>query len=145
MAARWLRWVWLLVSLGLSAGSAGAEVVDLRSRQTAQAAGAVLSGVAPQYAAAPNPGAEGVTLRVVGIGSFDDYVGLLNYLAHVAVIKAANPIQVANDEVTLQLKMQGSTDQLIAQLALEARLAPQASVDVAAPNALHYRWVAPHG
>lgn len=86
--------------------------------------------------------AENIVLRVSGITNFDDYSALLNYLARVAAIKTASPIQVTNDEVTLQLKMQGNAEQLTRQFAVENRLTP-----VAAESALplQYRWSAPRG
>jgi hypothetical protein len=119
MAARGLRWVWLVAGLGLGLGVtalARAQVVD---------------------------SAEAITLRVAGIGSFDDYAGLLNYLARITSIKAANPILVANDEVTVQLKMQGTVDQLVQQLALENRLTPTVPADGAVVSQpLQYRWSA---
>jgi hypothetical protein len=90
-------------------------------------------------------GAANILLRVSGIASFDDYAALLNYLGRLVAIKAASPIQLAGDEVTLQLKIQGGAEQLTRQLAQDTRLAPQASTDVVTPNVLHYRWAAPHG
>lgn len=143
MAAKWLRWVWLVAGLSCGvglAGQAGAEAVDWTVRQIAQAEGAV-----PQYPVASNASSEGITLRVVGISNFDDYAGLLNYLGRVAAIKTANPIQVTNDEVTLQLKMQGSAEQLVSQLALENRLTPAVAAEGAVSQPLQYRWSAPRG
>lgn len=151
MATKWLRsvWsVWLIVSgLGLSVGLAHAEVVGVpaSSVPVAGQAAQVQGGTMPLNTVAPSPGAEGIILRVVGIGSFDDYAGLLNYLARVTAIKAANPIQVIDDEVTLQLKMQGNAEQLVRQFALENRLTPVAPVEGAISLPLKYRWSIPKG
>lgn len=88
--------------------------------------------------------AENIVLRVTGIESFDDYAGLLNYLARLTAIRGASPMRVANDEVTLQLKIQGNTEQLERQFAVDNRLTPVTPTD-AAPAALQYRWAAPRG
>jgi hypothetical protein len=86
-------------------------------------------------------GAESAVLRVTGIENFDDYAALLNYLTRLTPVKGANPVQVFNDEVTLQLKLQGSIDQLVRQFALDNRLTPTAPSEVAPPtSALQYRW-----
>jgi hypothetical protein len=89
-------------------------------------------------------GAASVVLRVTGIESFDDYAALLNYLSRLAVIKGVSPVQVTNDEVTLQLKMQGSAEQLVQQFAVEKRLTPTAD-GAPASMPLQYRWAAPRG
>ena len=89
--------------------------------------------------------AESMVLRVTGVENFDDYAGLLNYLAQLAVIRVANPIRVASDEVTLQLKIQGTTEQLVRQFAGDNRLTPILPANAAAAPALQYRWAPPRG
>lgn len=103
-----------------------------------------------QYAIAANSSAEGIVLRVTGIVSFDDYAAVLNYLRRLAAIKNTQPILLRNDELLLQLKVEGSTEQLVRQLALESRLTPSENnaniltgINMPLPVTLNYRWAAP--
>ncbi|HEY3700146.1 MAG TPA: hypothetical protein VGK97_12480, partial [Spongiibacteraceae bacterium] len=100
----------------------------------------------PQYAVAANSAAEGIVLRITGVTSFDDYAAIVNYLRHLSLIKSASPVLLRNDELLLQLKIEGGTEQLTRQLALESRLAPTdnpATAQTPLPIALSYRWSAP--
>ncbi|MDB6063336.1 MAG: hypothetical protein JWM78_3439 [Verrucomicrobiaceae bacterium] len=103
----------------------------------------LIDGLSAQYASVASAAAEGVSLRVSGIETFDDYTALLNYLSRLAAVKSANPTQVVNNEVVVQLKIQGSIEQLMRQFALESRLTPVDATAMAAP--LLYRWTAPRG
>jgi uncharacterized protein len=102
-----------------------------------------------QYAIAANSNAEGIVLRVSGIVSFDDYAAVLNYLRRVSAIKNTQPVLVRGDEALLQIKVEGGSEQLVRQLALESRLTPTENLAVAEnganaslPVTLSYRWTA---
>lgn len=117
--------VWLIAGIAMMAGLAQAD--------TASDAG--LSG-----------SAESVVLHVAGIENFDDYAALLNYLTRLAPIKSASPVQVFNDEVTLQLKLQGGVEQLARQFAVENRITPAVPIEsTTSATTLQYRWAPPHG
>lgn len=90
-----------------------------------------------QYAASADA-SEGVTLHVAGVASFDDYSALLNYLQRIALIKRVNPAWVRNDEMQLQLKLQGTPEQLARQIALENKLTLDSTASAA--DGLSYRW-----
>jgi hypothetical protein len=110
----------------------------------------LIDQLSPQYAATAE-GGDGVMMQVNGIATFDDYAALLNYLQRIALIKRASPVLVRNDEVLLQLKLQGTSEQLARQLALETKLVPENKLavdtqsigDPAASGTLSYRWSAP--
>lgn len=108
----------------------------------------IVDNLSAPYAVAANSAAEGIVLRVIGVVSFDDYAALLNYLRRLAVIKSAQPVVVRGDEILLQLKIAGNTEQLVRQLALESRLSPAEANTVQGVNtrapaaALSYRWAA---
>lgn len=102
----------------------------------------IVDNFSAQYAIAASSSAEGIVLRVTGVVSFDDYIALLTYLRRLAVIKSAQPVFTRGDEILLQLKVAGSTEQLERQLALESRLSPSENTSNAPlPMALSYRWV----
>ncbi len=103
-----------------------------------------------QYAVAANTAAEGFVLRITGIANFDDYAAAMNYLRHLGLIKAVSPVVLRDDEMLLQLKVEGSTEQLARQLALESRLTPEANdantlkgTNTPLPATLSYRWSNP--
>jgi hypothetical protein len=112
------------------------RVVDALARQYA---------VVASTATAAGASDAGMLLRVAGIESFNDYAALLAYLKQLGSIKVANPLQVRGTEVLLQVKLEGSAEQLARQLALDNRLllesAPEAG-DATQPNTLNYRWQA---
>ena len=108
----------------------------------AQTLDRIVDNFSPQYALAANAAAEGIVLRITGIGSFDDYAAVLNYLRHLAAIKNAIPMLLRSDELLLQLKIEGSAEQLTRQFALESRLAvtENSPAQNTLPVALNYRW-----
>lgn len=103
----------------------------------------IVDALAQQYAASTTA-ATGVSLRVVGIENFNDYAALLAYLKQAGSIKGVSPTQIRGTEIVLQLKLEGSPEQLARQLALDNRLTPEA-VDEAQPTVLNYRWQAVRG
>src|SRR5690606_16323306 len=59
----------------------------------------LIDGFAAQYAVAAVSAEEMLQLRVIGIGSFDDYIALLRYVQELSAVKSAAPVLVAGDEV----------------------------------------------
>lgn len=103
----------------------------------------IADALAQQYAVlAPNTGAAGVTLRVTGIESFNEYAALLAYLKQAGSIKSVDPLQVSGTEVLLRLRLDGSPEQLARQFSLDNRLLLESpeSVGEAAMPQLNYRW-----
>lgn len=98
----------------------------------------LIDQLSAQYAAT-SAASEGVLLQVVGIANFDDYAQLLNYLQRIGLIKRATPVLVRADEVQLQLKLQGTPEQLARHFALENKLTLDTA---AAAGSLSYRWTA---
>ena len=81
-------------------------------------------------------------MRVSGVANFSDYAAVLNYLRRLAAVKNAQPVLVRGDETFFQLKVEGGTEQLVRQFALESRLAPAGNdANMPLPIALSYRWV----
>lgn len=114
--------------------------------------------LAQQYAPAVSSGSGEALLRVSGIDGFNTYSALLVYLKRVGAIKAASPVQVQGDTVLLRVQLDGGTEQLARQLALDNQLeavadpaaaaAPTTGAAAAGPAAapaLHYRWLAGRG
>lgn len=97
----------------------------------------LIDQLSAQYAA-NTEASEGVTLRVISVASFDDYSALLNYLQRIALIKRVNPARVRSDEMQLQLKLQGTPEQLARQIALENKLTLDSAASAA--DGLSYRW-----
>lgn len=132
--------------------SLGAQTFDAETTANslgicaANALDRIVDNFSAQYAIAANSGSEGIVLRVIGVASFDDYSSLLNYLRRLAVIKSAQPVLIRGDEILLQLKIAGSTEQLARQLALESRLvstvapADSSTANARLPATLNYRW-----
>ena len=132
------RW---LLNLGAQSLNADATGNDL-STCVATALDRLVDNFSSQYAIAANSSAEGIVLRVSGVANFGDYAAVLNYLRRLAAVKNAQPVFVRGDEVFLQLKVEGGTEQLARQFALESRLAPTANdANTPLPVALSYRWV----
>lgn len=99
-----------------------------------------------QYAVSAAGGAEGLLLRLNGIGNFDDYARALAYLQQLGAVKAVSPLQIRGDEVILRLRVEGGAEQLSRQLALDSRLQPQPLDNATFGNqaiALQYRWAPP--
>ncbi len=131
-----------LVNLGSQSFNADATGNTL-STCVANALDRLVDNFSAQYAIAANSSAEGIVLRVTGIANFDDYAAVLNYLRRLAAIKNAQPVSLRNDELLLQLKVEGSTEQLARQLALENRLTPtDNTASTPLPVTLSYRWAA---
>ena len=145
------RWLLNLGTLkGINAQSLNADATgnDLATC-VAIAFDRLVDDFSSQYAIAANSSAEGIVLRVTGIASFDDYVAVLNYLRRLAAIKNAQPALLRDDELLLQLKVEGGTEQLTRQLALESRLTPTENnadtlkgINTPLPVTLSYRWAA---
>ncbi len=135
------RWRFSLAAQQLDAQASGGTIGVC----IATALDRVVDNLSAQYVVAANGGSEGLLLRVTGIVSFDDYAALSNYLRRLSVVKNAQPILIAADEVFFQLKIAADADQLARQLALESRLSPQENrADARMPVALSYRWAAQH-
>lgn len=135
-------------SAWLLPGAAAPLPADGDAADTCFAAGfdRIADALAQQYAAAASSDANGTTvLRVAGIDSFGAYAALLGYLKQIGAIKAATLQQVDGDVVQLQLKLEGSAEQLARQLALDNRLAPDSGAAAAQSATLHYRWQAARG
>lgn len=131
------HWVFTLGSQTFVADAAGAAA----SACVAAAIDRIVDNFSAQYAIAANSSAEGLVLRVTGVASFDDYTALLNYVRRQALIKSSQIISAHADEIVLQLKIAGSSDQLTRQLALENRLTPaENTANTVLPAALSYRW-----
>lgn len=126
---------WLLTANGqqFTANSGGATLDDFIGANF----DSLIDALSAQYAAAAGS-SEGVVMQVGGVENFDDYAALLQYLQHVSLIRNVTPILVYNDQVQLQLSLQGSTEQLARQIALEKKMVPAAPADAVAT--LSYRW-----
>lgn len=137
------RW---LLSLGAQSPNADATGNDL-SACVATALDRLVDNLSSQYAIAANSSAEGIVLRISGVANFGDYAAVLNYLRRLAAVKTAQPVLVRGDEVFFQLKVEGGTEQLARQFALETRLTPTPNaadtaqgINTPLPIALSYRW-----
>jgi len=107
----------------------------------------VADALAAQYAVAASGSSESLLVRLVGIANFDDYARALSYLQQIGGVKGVSPVQVLNDQVVLQLRIDGGAEQLTRQLALDNRMQAQAEQNGAALGSqviqLQLRWAPP--
>lgn len=91
--------------------------------------------LATKFASTQAPQQNILAIKVTGISQADDFGQLMNYLQHLALVTAVEPIQIRENEVVMKVKLNGERQSFIQMVALGQHLMPMDETDE-----LVYQW-----
>ena len=84
-------------------------------------------------------GGQTVTMKVDGIHGLDDYASLLNYLRSLSSVAEVDTEQMNDDNLVLDLKVNGTPDMLIKDLSVGGKLTPEGDA-IDHGSVMNYHW-----